>query len=289
MKRCICGRSKRLPICDGSHAVEDWACSADASKRAPWAFVAGPHEENLAERLAAELDGVAVHMISEPLRAERVVVITALSGLDAVTQLLARVDAPSLKVIAIDVEPALLRPLLGPLAGDGGDVALAAACGDGLELWRSVRQAVLDDAGPARRMTLARAFVSHAVADEPVVLPPLEYVRRNLSADLFVCADSIEVGAQWREQIMKQLISRPKLVWLLSQASAASTFCAFEVGYAMARDMPLSIISLDGTRPPSFVQHLHMIDVTRERASRPWLDQGEALVEALISALALGA
>jgi hypothetical protein len=111
------------------------------------------------------------------------------------------------------------------------------------------------------------------------------HLREQASADLFVCADSIAVGSRWHDTLVGELERRPTLVWLLSRRSSQSTFCSFEVGFATAAGKRVVIISLDGERPPSFAQHLHMIDVERRRATKPWLDPHEALADAVVEAL----
>lgn len=273
-KRCICGRSKRLPACDGSHSDSTWACRAERSSRAPYAFVAGPHDENLAERLAGELDGIAVHGTDDRVIAEEVVVLASPSGLDAVGRLLERVAAPRRRVISLDAAQVIAN------AFDGWPIV--AAGGETLALWESVRAAVTGQPAAVHRHRLAPMFLSHAVADEALILPAVDYLRRHLDADLFVCADSIDTGASWHDAIVSELRVRPRLVWLLSRAAAASNFCAFEIGYAMALAKPLTIISLDGTPPPAYAQHLHMIDLARLRRVRPWLEAREALIESLM-------
>ena len=273
-KRCICGRSTRLPLCDGSHADLAWACRAERSGRVPYAFVAGPHDENFAERLANELAGVAVHSIGGDVAADEVVVLASPAGLDEVDRLLKRVDAPRRRVIALEAAAVIAG------AFDGWQIVEAG--GDTLELWRSVRAAVTGQPADVAERELQATFLSHAVADEPLILPAVDYVRRHLDADVFLCADSIETGAIWHDTIVNELQARPAFVWLLSRAANSSSFCAFEIGYAMALNKPLTIISLDGTRPPAYVQHLHMIDLQRQRQARPWLDAREALIESLM-------
>ncbi len=281
-KRCICGKSERFPLCDGSHAALGWNCR-DETARAAYAFVAGRHNENLAERLASDLAGVAVHAVSGAVRVARLVTVVDAASVAEVRDLADRVDAARRRVIAIDLDPALVASLF-PEAE-----IITVSSDPPLALWRSVRAAVTGEpAATAIPRRLVPAFVSHAVADEPLVLPALGYLRAHAGADLFVCADSIEIGARWFETIVGELQQRPTLVWLLSRQAAQSTFCSFEVGYAMASAKRVVIVSLDGERPPSFAQHLHAIDLTRRRAVRPWLDGHELLTEALVEALAGG-
>lgn len=279
-KRCICGRSQRQPLCDGSHASLGWTCAGETIARVAYAFVAGRHNENLAERLASELQGLAVHTVTATVHATRLVVIADPATLDEVRELCSRVEASGRRIIAIDLAPGLAAAIF-----DDAEIVTAAG-EDPLALWRSVLESVTcPPQSPPRPRTLTPAFVSHAVADEPQILPTLTYLRRHAGADLFVCADSIDAGARWHDAIVGELRRRPILVWLLSKRSVASTFCSFEIGFATATEKRVIIVSLDGERPPSFAQHLHAIDLDRRRAARPWLDPHEALADALCDVL----
>lgn len=277
-KRCICGKSGRWPLCDGSHKSLGWTCSVQT--RAPYAFVAGRNNENLAERLASELEGVAVHAVASPIRAGTLVVIADTTSLHEVRELTARVQAAAWRVVALELDPSLASQLF-PEA----DIRVASGA-DALELWRSVHAAATRESlVPTPAAKLSPAFITHAVADEGAILPTLDYLRKHAGAELFLCADSIAAGSRWHDTILQELDRRPMLVWLLSKRSAASTFCSFEIGYAMASKKRIVIVSLDGERPPAFAQHLHALDLGRRRASRPWLTEREALADAVIEAL----
>src|SRR5262245_25623928 len=88
-RRCFCGRSARFPLCDGSHASEAWRCASGDSARL--AFVAGPHLENLALRLAHEHGGLVV--ADDPVRAELALVLTDGSDLDRLALRRAKLEA----------------------------------------------------------------------------------------------------------------------------------------------------------------------------------------------------
>jgi hypothetical protein len=281
-KRCICGRSKAFPLCDGAHAAESWRCSARRGVRTPWCFVAGPQNENIAERLAAELGGVAAHATEPPIVAERLVALTEGYDLEHVRRLVEDVAAETRRALALGGHAGAVAAAL-----EGWDVCSVEA--SGLELWPAILGAVLataraEEAAAAPR-ALAPAFLSHAVADEATLLGPVGYLRRVYGAELFLCADSIEQGSVWHEAIAAELRTRPRFVLVLSSAAARSTFCAFEVGYALALGRKPALVSLDGTPPPSYVQHLQVVDLERRRAARPWLRRDEALTEALLGAV----
>jgi len=54
---------------------------------------------------------------------------------------------------------------------------------------------------------------------------------------------------------------------------------------AYALETPISLISLDGSRPPIFVQHLQTIGLIRLERQKPWLDKGDLLLDQLLKVL----
>lgn len=278
-KLCVCGRSTALPWCDGSHADDDWQCAVGA-RWSRLAFCASHRFENLAARLAAHYRGAVVRP-GQAIEADRCVVLVDGSDLDGVQALDAGVVAPARVIIAFGVPARALRPMFpgAPVVDVGPTHAFAAfrrAC------------EVIDGRPPtpAPEAPLASAFVSHAVADEPVIAPATRIAAGIFGARLFWCADSIPSGATWQADIVDALRGHDLFVYLLSRASRESTFCAFELGMAHAIGKPIHIISLDGTMPPAYAQHLQAVDLPRLRRTRPWLDLDDLLAEQLLTALA---
>lgn len=276
-KRCVCGRSARFPLCDGSHG-DGWECAATA-RSVGTCVLAGPHLASLGERLAHREGGIAAHRLEGGITAERLIVLTDGTDLDALQPELARVTGRACDLVVVEAPVACAARL-----GRGFRVHHAAP-DDPLHLWRSVLAALEGEVdAPA---ALPRAFVSHAVADEPVLQPVIDYLSRWAGAEIFLCADSIAVGEGWREAIDRALRDSEVFVLVGSAAAFASTYCAFEVGQALALGKPCRVVSLDGTPPPAFVGHVQATDLRRHRARRPWLSEGEALVDALLDAMGL--
>jgi hypothetical protein len=281
-RRCICGRSQTLPLCDGSHRTDDWACAPTAVAVQPRLFVAAPHNANIAERLAHARQGAALHRLSGAVIAEEVVVITDGADLDLLTTALGRVTGPRggaarQRVVLLGGDPALLR---GVFAGSA--IESVPDEGHPVLLWRHLQQ--LLDTAPVAPSTSPppRLFLSHASADEALLEPAVALLRR-LGVSVFVCGDSIPGGDRWWDTILASLHACDRFVLVLSEAARQSTWCAFEVGAAVAVDKPIRLISLDGQPPPSFVSHLQMFDIPRALRHRPWLSQADALIEALLS------
>ncbi len=289
--RCACGRSARFPVCDGSHRASSggpaaWECASHPPSTATWYFAASRANANVAERLAFELGGVAAHRVAPhraaaPLVADRVVAIVEGHDLAEVRALVDQVEARARYVWALGA------PALAAAAQLSGFEVVAL---DGEHaLWTELRRAARGELALTRPRRLARAFVSHAVRDEGDLLPAVARLRAEHGADLFVCADSILPGTEWESTILRELVSRPVFVSVVSAASTASTYCAFEAGAARALGKEITLVSLDGTRPPAFLQHLHAIDLARRLEARPWLPRSLVLLDALLEAASLEA
>ena len=85
---------------------------------------------------------------------------------------------------------------------------------------------------------------------------------------------------------MRALEAKACFIYTLSEASLASHFCSFEVGVATALGKPVRLVSLDGSRPPVFIQHLQTVDLERIARTRPWLERHDLLLEELLKILA---
>lgn len=274
--RCVCGRSKTYPLCDGSHAGEEWACAVVESVAT--AVVAAPALQNMGRRLAASLKGRLVDTAT-PTRAHRLVALSDGTDLDWLRPVLASIQAEQRELVVVGVSGALLAS-----AFQGMDV-VEVADGPGSVVWGRIQAALKAGAHPAPSPH-RRWFLSHASADEAALEPAAAYLREELGLELFLCSDSIQSGTAWQERIVTALDDADALLFVLSRASAASTFCAWELGFAMARDKDIRVVRIDDAPAPATLQHLHMQDLQRTLNSRPWLDADEALLQLLLAAMA---
>ena len=278
-RRCICGRSQTFPVCDGAHGNAVWSCSPDEPlAEAAVAFVSGPHLANLAEWLAHQRGGLAVHRHSGPVRAAEVVVLTDGTDVSSVQAMLRRVSAAERRLLVVGVPGGALGA-----AFPGWPVCTLAA-DEPLLLTREAQRA-LDAAPRAQASVLPSVFVSHAVADEGALEAVFDLLRGPLGAKVFVCSDSLEPGRPWRADLEAALRSHERFCFVSSAASVASPWCAFEAGMAVALGKPTRVVSLDGTPPPGFLSHVQMSDVPRLLQRKPWLEPEDALVEAFLAAV----
>lgn len=153
------------------------------------------------------------------------------------------------------------------------------------EIRRLLDSGDIDGLPPTELQKLSTAFVSHAVKDEPLIMPTIRYLREVFSADLFLCADSIEPGTNWQDTIYTALQEKEVFVVILSEAVRDSHFCSFEFGVAYALNKPMVMLSLDGVRPLSFVQHIQAVNLPRIAQQKPWLSLGDILLEELLLGL----
>ncbi len=282
-KLCVCGRSQTYPLCDNSHQDEDWSCATASAPKVSHGFCAPYRYQNLAMKLAAHYDGVSIGLQDED-------------------------DAPGLEHLVILVDGSDARGTLKIGASLRYERCTIVCFGHGGALLErhlpgaQVLELALDTApsafGLIRRVldgqeTVAfeqakgarTAFLSHAVADEALLMPAVESLQTQYGVDLFTCAEAIPTGARWHDAIMDALRDKEVFVVLLSQAFARSTFCAFEVGCAYGLGKPMVAISLDGSAPPAFIQHLQMVDLPRQHQRRPWMTPTELLTDALLGAV----
>ena len=279
-RRCICGASSRFPVCDGSHGGQRWSCAQPAPREVEQLFVAGVHLANLAERLAFEHGGLAAHRHPGPLRARQLVVLSDGTDIHEIQSTLDRIDAEATRVVALGVPASALR------AAFPGAPVEAAPDGEGAAVVGPIQSLLTGAASAAASPPSGTLFVSHAVADEGTLQPAVDLLRGSLHLDVFACADSIPSGARWRDEIEGALRSAERFVLVVSRHSVASTWCAFEAGYALALGKPVTLISLDGSPPPGFLSHLQMQDLPRTVGRRPWMSPEEALLDAFLSAYA---
>ncbi len=281
-KLCVCGRSKSLPLCDGSHVGENWTCARDPE----WAsvgFFASERYRNLAYKLASHYQGALCLPGHSWPALDRLIMIVDGTDLEFPISAHRTIEARTCIVFSVGIAAGLLDKLFERChVVDLGDV-------NAFEAFRGV-QAILDRPlleAPSRHTetALRSAFICHAMKDEPIITPVMSYIRHHFGADIFLCGDSIPGGADWHGKILNSLREKESFVALVSAAMNASPFCSFEIGAAYAIGKPIKLVSLDGSAPPAFVQHIQVIDVQRIVSQKPWLDIQDVLLQGLLNTL----
>ena len=246
-----------------------------------YGFSASARYQNLALKLAAHFGGTVVTPADRDLKLQTLVTIVDGTDLGSALAFVAGVQVEKRILVSLGLGPDLLVQSFP----DHQVLGLPE-----VNIFQAFKQICLFLEGKAspdktHTSTLASCFISHAVKDEVHILPATDYLRKFFRADLFLCADSIMPGDDWQFTISKALRDQDRFVVLLSQATLGSHFCSFEIGFAAALEKVKVIISLDGSRPPAFLQHLQFLDLQRIGLQRPWLSVQDLLVDQLLQAL----
>lgn len=276
-KRCVCNRSTTLPLCDGSHHSTVWSC-AEVEVEVELLVAASPSLINFAERLAHRLGGQATHK-STQMSARRLIRL-----IDAqVPRPAPHLSADLTLNLVIDAPRSLIAPLT-----QAGEVIISLENVEPSELWQTIK--ALSQAPSSwlkqphwEAKTLPSIFLSHAIADEPLLIPVIQHLRELYGLKVFVCVDSLKAGGRWYDEIQEALEQSSVLIITLSKALVNSTFCAYEIGFAHGKGIPTLALSLDGTPPPLYMAHLQALDLPRRQAIHPWLTEEELLLQLILS------
>lgn len=276
-KRCVCGRSATLPLCDGTHRSEGWSCATEVSP-APYAVLSSESLRSLGERLAHRLESTVVSPSVGPIEAKQLVVLFDGTDAAALRESLEYVRAEVRMVICVSVSAEVAFWALG--------IADIRRVEEGeLGLFRGVESAVMgarachEVFGP-----VPKVFLSHAVADEGILVDVVRSLRLDFGLEVFSCGDSIDAGTRWQPEIERHIRACDRFVLICSKSSRTSVYCAFEVGLASALDKPIRLVSIDGQSPFLPVAQMQCVDVPRQMTRKPWLTRSEAILEAILGA-----
>ena len=278
-KRCICGRSKELPLCDGAHRSAGWQCDFMGPGPLAFAFAASHSLRNLGDRLAHRFQGQSLHTPTQNFEASRLVLVTDGHDTARLQQIAAAVRSKDTTVLAVGTAAQGLRWAFP----DAAFVVIEEE--DATVLWKSAEAAVQTAAEPAERQSPPRVFLCHSVHDEAQLFPVIDILRDHFGVPLFVCADSIAPGSGWQAEIQTQLLECDLVLFLSSEHANKSVFCGFEAGMATAMGKVIHVINLDGTRLPDYLQQIQANDVPRLQNRKPWLTSMDALLEACLESV----
>lgn len=277
MKQCFCNKSKTHPICDGSHSSLQWSCQAKETTLTDYAFFTNPKLENMALKAAHHFEGESHVNLRNSVHCETAVYFSDGTDFSTFEKWSLKIDASSYYLVLLGQNIPI------PKTPDYWSVIHLSNLSEHplLELQSKLEKSHLEP--PTKKQ---RIFLSHSVSDEIKIQKLVDYLREYLQLDIFLCGDSLKSGESWYQEIETQLKNCDHFVLINSQSVLSSTFCAYEAGMAKALNKNISIISLDGTAPSAYFQHLHMYDCPRLQQSKPWLDQHEILIESFYKVLA---
>ena len=105
------------------------------------------------------------------------------------------------------------------------------------------------------------AFVSYSVEKKREGGSVKECLGR-FGYECFLAHEDLHVSEEWKHRILEELGTADVFVALLSKEFMASKWCGQELGFIVSRPEVLVVpISLDGTMPYGFIEHLHGIRV----------------------------
>ncbi|HEX3876807.1 MAG TPA: toll/interleukin-1 receptor domain-containing protein [Bryobacteraceae bacterium] len=99
------------------------------------------------------------------------------------------------------------------------------------------------------------AFMSYQTEDRAVAAAVAKLLER-IGVQAFMAHEHIEVSAQWRDEILRQLAAADIFIPILSQRYYASIWCKQESGIAAFRGITLIPLSIDGSIPQGFMSHI---------------------------------
>jgi hypothetical protein len=107
-----------------------------------------------------------------------------------------------------------------------------------------------------------QAFMSYQT-DERAVAALVSNLLVDVGVASFMAHDHIEVSAEWRNEILRQLASADLFVPILSAKYYTSIWCKQESGIAAFRNMTIIPLSIDGAIPQGFLDHIHFANLNR--------------------------
>ncbi len=281
MKRCVCGRSKTFPLCDGNHVSTGWNCAIQESISVERCFLASGNYASLSEKLAHHYNAVSANSQEGRIACEELIILCDGTNLERIHKEMRRINFQKqhLLVIGAPIEIVVRAFPESDLQQSVSD--------DFSILWMECKRALeapkkIED---TRAKTFQSIFVSHAVEDEVVLLPIVEYIRAFFDVEIFLCTDSIYSGSNWYQTIVDNLARSEKVLAINSASFYRSTFCAFEIGMTRSLNKQLSIITLDRTTLPAHMQDIQSQYVQRVQKNKPWLSEKEALSEIFLREL----
>ncbi len=105
-----------------------------------------------------------------------------------------------------------------------------------------------------------RVFISHSVKNYDIAKKLKDHLKRyNLSC--FVAHKDIEPAKQWQQEIKKALNSMEIMFCLITENSCKSLWVNQEIGFALARNIPIIPIKLGNYDPKGFISEIQAMSL----------------------------
>jgi len=100
-----------------------------------------------------------------------------------------------------------------------------------------------------------RAFMSYQIDDRAIAARVSDLLSK-VAITSFMAHEHIEVSVEWRAEILRQLGLADLFIPILSTKYYSSIWCKQESGIAAFRNMTIIPLSIDGTIPQGFFNHI---------------------------------
>jgi hypothetical protein len=170
--------------------------------------------------------------------------------------------APNDKVAALLTDLRTLMIDNEMIASDGPEAARVKGIIEDLGGPASVK-IMREPTGSASRSTEQRAFVSYSV-EKKEAGGAVKACLGRFGYECFLAHEDLHVSEEWKHRILEELGAADVFVALLSKEFMASKWCSQELGFIISRPEVLAVpLSLDGTMPYGFIEHLQGIMVNK--------------------------
>ena len=274
-RRCYCGQSKSFPLCDGRHTDLGWSCNYSDEVDPVILMSGSPRSYNLAQKAANHFQGISMLNARRLMFCETFVYFCDGSDYGHWLNFSEKVSAE--RKILVNMGHHLPHP------GDE-DWLVYSLSEDEIHPLIELDEIIKGRLNSLELETSKKIFISHSVDDEAQLENIVRSLRRYLGWEVFVCSDSIRSGP-WFDQIKAELKNSNFQLFFISETTNRSVFCAFEAGLGLAWDKPIALVSLDGSKPPIYLQHLQMWDSVRLRQNKPWLNSEEILMDCVLKSV----
>jgi TIR domain-containing protein len=171
-----------------------------------------------------------------------------------------RNTAPNDKVAALLVDLRTLMIDNEKVTNDGPEAARLEGIIADLGGQRSVTPG-REPTSPAPRPPARTAFVSYSV-EKKIAGGAVKECLGRFGYECFLAHEDLHVSEEWKHRILEELGTADVFVALLSKEFMASKWCGQELGFIVSRPAVLVVpLSLDGTMPYGFIEHLQGIRV----------------------------
>ena len=288
MARCVCKKSTKFPICDGSHTHNGWSCKTHNQTTVEACFLTSSNYYPLVEGLSSQYIYPAVHKSKTNLRVEICYLISDGIDWNEIKIQLQKVEADHWVLFSLYRDPRIILSALQKQIANQKKITFEGRKieNDDFLFTEISHQLHMSSSCTLQNTTVQtkNIFLSHAVDDEDILHKTINNLA-SFPVEFFICSSSIQIGSNWYEEILTSLKLSDLFLFIHSPRSHTSTFCAFECGIAQTLQKNIRVFSLISPPLPAYLQHIQAIDLQRIKNEQPWLTEEECINEGFFRAI----